>query len=444
MFWYFLRLIFYPFTRVFYRRAQGKNLHHLRVKNPVLIAINHPSAFMDPIALSTVLGHPRTFYMARGDAFKKGIVSTILTATGIIPIFRMRDGGIEGVKKNNESFSIAYKMWNKNRKIMVFAEGLCIQERRLRPIQKGTARMAFGFMEEYKREDFLIVPVSLNYSHPAGFNGDLYCEVGDPIAIKDFLPLYRENSAKAVNELTRTLEAKMKALLPHLEHKENDLIIEQLQEIYKHQYLTENKLDQSNLENHHQYWHTVANTLNKITNESHEKAEHLRKLTNDYTQLLKENKILDVNIYNRSIGTTGSASLWFMLILGFPIYAIGKLINLIPYLSAQAIAKKTAKNIEFYTSVNYATSAFISLFYLVAELIILGNILPPIPIGIWWVFLAYTVFKILIGMAAIKYSRFMRAALGCIRTASLEKKNPTLFNKLLSQRKEILSNLTGK
>ena len=251
--------------------------------------------------------------------------------------------------------------------------------------------------------------------------------------------MYGKNTAKAVNELTRTLEAKMKALLPHLENKENDEIIEQLQDIYKHQYLSENKLDQSNLENHHQYWHTVANTLNKITNESPEKAEHLRKLTNDYSEQLKENKIRDVNIYNRSIGNKRSANLWFTLILGFPIYAIGKLLNLIPYVSAHTIAKKTAKNIEFFTSVNYASSAFISLFYLVAELIIIWNIFE-----IWWILPAYACFKILIGMAAIKYSRFMKPALGCIRTSAMEKKNPTFFNELLQKRKEILTNLTGK
>jgi 1-acyl-sn-glycerol-3-phosphate acyltransferase len=119
--------------------------------------------------------------------FKKGFVTNLLTAIGIIPIFRMRDGGIEGVKKNNASFAIVNKMWNKNQKIMVFSEGLCVQERRLRPIQKGTARMAFGFSEEFKRDDLVIVPVSVTYSHPSQFGTDIYYHAGEAIKVKDYL-----------------------------------------------------------------------------------------------------------------------------------------------------------------------------------------------------------------------------------------------------------------
>ncbi|HEY1038591.1 MAG TPA: 1-acyl-sn-glycerol-3-phosphate acyltransferase, partial [Bacteroidia bacterium] len=424
--------------KIFFRRSQGGNLQNLRGEQPILIALNHPNAFMDPIALSCILVHPRTFYMARGDAFKKGIVSTILTATGIIPIFRMRDAGIEGVKKNNESFSIAYRIWNKNHKIMVFAEGLCIQERRLRPIQKGTARMAFGFMEEFKRQDFLIVPVSLNYSHPDQFDSDIYCNVGQPIAVKDYLPLYHENSAKAVNELTRTLEAKMKELTPHLEHKDNDEVIEQLQDICKHQFLTENKLDRNDLSDHHKYWDYITKQLNMVTNESPEKAEQLRKTTKTYSEKLKELGICDENVYNCSKVMTAGLGLWLMLIAGLPVYVIGKALNFVPWICSHAIARKTAKNIEFFTSVNYVTGAFISLFYLAAELIILWCIF-----GVWWYLPAYAVLKIMLGLMAVKYSRFKKLALGCIRISSLEKRNATLFNELVALRKDILSNLTA-
>ena len=296
---------------------------------------------------------------------------------------------------------------------------------------------AFGFMEEFKRDDFLIVPVSLNYSHPAQFGGDIFCNVGNAIAVKDYLALYRENPAKAVNELTRMLESKMKELTPHLDHKENDEVIEQLQDICKHQFLTENKLDHTDLGDHQKYWYYITRQLNSVTNESPEKAEQLRKTTMVYTEKLKKLGIRDVNVYNRSKGIGASAGMWFTLILGFPIYLIGKIINFVPWISSHAIARKTAKDIEFFTSVNYVTNAFISILYLAVELIALWCIF-----GVWWYLPAYFLAKILIGFMALRYSRFKKTAIGCIRVGSLEKNNSTLFNELVSLRKEILSNLT--
>ncbi len=223
MFWKSLRFLFLPYIKFYFRKSKGKNLEVIKTDAPVLIALNHPNAFIDSIAFSCILYNPRTYYMARGDAFKKGFISYVLTSTGIIPIFRLRDGGIEGVKKNNESFSIAYKMWNRGKKIIVFPEGLCIQERRLRPIQKGTARMAFGFSEEMKRDDFLIIPVSVTYSHPSKFGSDIFYEVGKPIQVKNYLNLYQTSPAKAVNDLTRDLESELKKITPHLNNKDGDI-----------------------------------------------------------------------------------------------------------------------------------------------------------------------------------------------------------------------------
>jgi 1-acyl-sn-glycerol-3-phosphate acyltransferase len=439
MFWYFLRCLFAPYVKIFFRRAQGKNLNNLRVKNPVLIALTHPNAFMDPIGFSCVLFSPRTFYMARGDAFKKGIVSSILTATGIIPIFRMRDAGIEGVKKNNESFSIAYRIWNRNHKIMVFAEGLCVQERRLRPIQKGTARMAFGFMEEYRRDDFLIVPVSVTYSHPTEFRGDIYFEAGEAIAVKDFSDVYKENPAKAINQLTKLLEDRMKKIVPHLNHQENDIVIEELQAVYKHQFLAENGLKESKLEDQQVFWNYTIGRLNRLTETDPAAAEQLRLITSAYTRQLSMYKIQDINIYKDLHNTSRPGISLLMLILGFPTYAVGKLINFIPWFLAQSIAKKTAKNIEFYTSVNFVSGLFLSGFYFIAELLTLWFVFK-----MGWLLGAYTLAKVAVSLLALAYSARKKYWTGELRTARLRHSDPDLLNKLKTQRSVILSILTGK
>ncbi len=439
MFWYFLRIIFSITVPTFYKKFQGRNLQRIKVKNPVLIAMNHPNAFLDAIAFSTLLHSPRTYYMARGDAFKKGFVSFVLESVGIVPIFRMRDGGIEGVKKNNQSFRRVYAMLNAGKKIMVFAEGLCMQERRLRSIQKGTARMAFGFMEEYNNQDLLIVPVGLNYSKPEKFRSDLFYDVGEPIAVKEYYTLYKENPAKAVNALTQEIEQRMKPLVAHLNDTKNDQLIEELQEIYKQQWIEGNKLDFDKLEHHQLYWEHIVAALNKGDVQQPDKLERLRKAVHQYTVIVHQLKLRDHLI--RSASKEEKHLGWLkilLLIVGFPVYRIGQLTNYTPYFISKKFADKQCKEIEFHSSVNVVVGSFLVLVFYLLELLIVWLVFNN-----WWMLAVYTLVKMTSGWVSLYFSPFKKKVAGVIRLNQLKKNNNSLYQSLIQQRNEIVD-IIGK
>ncbi|MBC7863155.1 MAG: 1-acyl-sn-glycerol-3-phosphate acyltransferase, partial [Bacteroidia bacterium] len=142
------RLPFYTAVGTYYKRIQFRNKAVIFPDRPVIIAMNHPNSFMDPIAFSSQCIR-KMFYLARGDSFKKGI-GWALEGVGIIPIYRMSDAGRDGVKKNDESFEAVSRHLAKNHSVIIFPEGLCIQERRLRNLKKGCARIVFYSMEELK------------------------------------------------------------------------------------------------------------------------------------------------------------------------------------------------------------------------------------------------------------------------------------------------------
>jgi len=105
MIFHTLRYLISFILPVFYKRTQVKNMDNIRIKGPVIIAMNHPNAFTDPVYF-TYLSYPqRVSYLARGDAFKPGLISYILEGIGIVPIFRIQDGGKDGLKKNDETYS---------------------------------------------------------------------------------------------------------------------------------------------------------------------------------------------------------------------------------------------------------------------------------------------------------------------------------------------------
>ncbi len=432
MFWHFLRFMFKVTLPTFYKRLQIKNKQNVKVNGPVLIAMNHPNSFMDPIAFSAMAYPPRVMYLARGDAFKEGFVTYVLESIGIVPIFRIQDAGREGLKKNDETFKRVNFLLGRNRKIIVFAEGLCVSERRLRSLKKGPARMVFGAMEAINNPDLIVLPVGANYSKPEKFRSDLYFEVGEPIRVADYMEAYKENPARTLTNFTAMLESKMKELIVHIDEKENDLLIEELQPIYKYQFLEESKLDAEILQNHQVYWKFIVSRINELTKRELSLVEELRAVTHEYTQVLRKNKLRDHLIYNDSKPYNLSLEV-IKMILGFPFYIIGKILNFVPYSLSLFIANKTVKEIEFHSAVNMVAGSFVFLFYFIAEILILWLVVKS-----WIIAAIYFGCKILCGWFGLHFRTYWRKVLGKVRLEGIKKNNKELYISLLNKRNRII------
>lgn len=434
MLWYFLRNTLYYCFNIYFKRFAFKGREHIRQKGPMFIAMNHPNAFMDPIAFATFLFYPRTYYMARGDAFKKGVATTALKSMGIVPIFRLRDAGYEGVKKNLESFKLAYGLLDRGKKIMVFAEGLSVKERRLRPIQKGTAKMSFGYLEQGGDKNLKILPVGINYSVNEKFRPYVYFQIGEPIAVADYFEEYKSQPAQTILKLTRHIEERMGQLVPSLRHKENDELIEQLQPILKRDYMAAHKLDYHNPAHQQKYWEFIIDRLNRLTDAEPARAESLRKESSAYSKKLHQLKLRDHLIAK---GIKGKSMFSFvniaLLVLGFPFYLVGKILNFLPYYLGARIASKKVKNIEFKASVAFGSGSLLMNLLFVVELIIAWLLTHD-----WRWLLAYTAVKAVCGWLALQYSPFRRKMLGAFRLAALKKANPAQWQELVNHRLKIL------
>ncbi len=435
MIWYYLRITMSFAFPVFFRRMQMKNANRIRVKGPMFIAMNHPNAFMDPLTFSWMVFHPRTRYMARGDAFKKGFARRVLQSMGIVPIFRLRDGGYENIKKNLDSFEVAYELLDKRQKIMVFAEGVCVQERRLRTIQKGTAKMAFAYLDRGNCGDLKIIPVGVNYSTPSKIRGDLFFQAGEPIVVKDYYEDYKKQPGQAIIKLTALIQEKLTALVPSLLHKENDLLIEQLQSILKKQFIEEHKLDFNNLAHHQQYWEFIIERLNNLTVKKPEQMIGFRKTVNDYTKQIEQLKLQDEVIYRVEKKQSLLNFLNIILVmLGFPFYLIGKTLNITPYYIGKKIADKTVKAIEFYCSIFFGTSALLAKLFFTIELIIVWLLCHDL-----CCLLIYSLIKIGCGIFAIRYAPFKKKMGSALRLNNIKKSNSIFYNDILKERAKILA-----
>lgn len=436
MLWHLLKFYLVFVIEFYFKRSKVKNAHYLRVKGPVIIAMNHPNAFMDPVAFSTLIYPPKVNYLARGDAFKKGIVSTLLESLGIIPIFRIQDGGKEGLKKNDETYERVNALLNNNKKIIIFAEGLCIQERRLRPLKKGVPRMIFGAMERYDLKDLTVVPVGVNYTKPSTFRGSVLFNVGKPISVNDYMPAYNEAQAKTMNQFLADLAPRMKELIVNIDHKHHETVIEHIEEIYKYNFFNKENLNPNDLEHDFIFSSNVADIFNKAEETKAEEIKTLTEKTTTYFKELKHYQLKDWLINpakQHQINYLNFIARLLFIIVTLPIYFTGLVASFLPYKLTQKITEAKVKVVEFKASFNMGIGAFLFLFYYILQTYIINIFTQNILVTIVYIFIF-----ILSSIFCLHVSPFRKKTWGMFRILKLRKAQPTLLSKLEIQRQEII------
>lgn len=380
----------------YYKRIKVKNKKVLEANVPMVLAFNHPNAFMDPVVFSLVAYPPKYHYLARGDVFKKAIARYALESIGLVPIYRIQDGGKEGLEKNNETYRRVYQFLAWKRKIIVFAEGLCIQERRLRPIKKGVPRMLFGAMDLIQNQDFLVVPVGVNYSDPDKVGSSLFYNIGEPIRVADYYEEYKEHPSRAYNKFLKVLEPRLKDLITHIENPENDKLLPQLEQIFMRDWIKKHKLTLHDPEHEYIITKKLTELVNKADKEEKEALVGLKEKCADYLHKLKIMGVRDWVINPKNNWQINWLMFLFrmpIMIAALPLIVIGMAGNYLPYKISENIVKKKIRNREFYSSFNLGIGTFLTLFYYILLFIITGILTE----GMGWpwlaIFIAYVTGK---------------------------------------------------
>ena len=201
MLYYILRLWVSWYARYFYAKTYFTGMDKIPTDKPVILACNHPTAFTEPAYIGGSTLKARNF-MLRGDMFNDSkLTAAFLRSIKCIPIYRAQDG-MANLKKNEATLNYCYELLNNGENIFILSEGESKLEKRLRPIQKGTARLAFGAYEKFGTKDIVIVPIGINYMDASRFRSKVYADFGPPIPISDYFEAHAKNPRRAVKLLT--------------------------------------------------------------------------------------------------------------------------------------------------------------------------------------------------------------------------------------------------
>lgn len=231
MLYYLIR----PFARLtfqlLYRNIKFQGIEHIPKGVPVVFAVNHPTAFIEPCIMATWLPKSLSF-IVRGDLFKKLWARILLASVHLIPMFRVKDGGLNIVKNNYESLRYVVHFLHKKGWLMILAEGHITTPRRLGPLKKGTARIALNTLEQRPNCGLVIMPVGVNMSHPDAIGSDIHVKIGKAIQAADYFDMYEAHANKGIMALTERLRLAMKDLLIQIENPEDDSACEALLNIH--------------------------------------------------------------------------------------------------------------------------------------------------------------------------------------------------------------------
>lgn len=362
--------LFRPFAkvtiRIYFRKLHIKGREKIPMDGPLIIASNHPNSFAEPIIYATNLRR-QLHFLVRGDVFENPIAAWILRQTNQIPIYRIRDG-FKSLKRNNETFEACYSKLNEKEALVIFSEGLCVMEKRLRPLKKGTARIALGTIEtKGPQDDFMILPVGVNYTHGDRYRREVMVNFGDPIKVSDYWKWYQNDPGEAISKMTAQIEEAIRPLVIEVKKKDREWLYNSLMDIVNSQIPYKALPVIENSDDRFQREMCLAEIINSWSEEETiamtEKVEALKKL---YLKGLEHYQLKNID------GPDKLAWLWVfpLSVIGLP----GVLLHLLPFLLSIYLASWFKQTIEFYTPVRMVGLMIFSLL-LYLSMIILGLVI---------------------------------------------------------------------
>ena len=386
----------------YYRNIDITGLANIPPNAAVILAANHPTAFIEPCLLACF--QPRTLhFLARGDLYKNKVATAVLRALNILPVYRIQDGGYGKLTQNYETFEECFTALSRCKAIMILAEGRCIHEKRLRPLRKGTARIALGALDrDSTLGEVYVVPVGVNFTAATQCRSTVMIRCGEALRASDFLRAYRSHEAEGIRQLTDALREALSRQVIQLPEEGQQPGAEVRLEVAR------NEL--------HPPLRGVTHSGKQLDAElavgdspNTDPASPLR-----YAALLRDSGVTDEDLTRPATDK-------------FPLSGILGTLLLLPllplWLLAEYVALRGPKTIEFYSPVRFAAVAVGTLLYL------------PLLFLVSWPWKLY----LLLSLLTVRWSlRSVEAVADWRASRRVAKLNPELRNRLQSLRAELL------
>lgn len=419
--------------RLYYREIHIQNRAVLDEPGPKIIIANHPNTLMD----AWMVGHvckQRIYYMAKSTFFSSSIKRWFLESLGMIPINRASDSAVKGIS-NADSFEACYKILAEGKTLVIFPEGTSYQERHLRELKSGTARIA---LEAEKRNDnslgIKVVPIGLIYLKAEKFRSSVMVNIGDGIPVEEYAREYSENGIKAAKTLTEKFRINMERLLVNSTSKEQEVLVDNIIEILSSNYVKEER--KHNVEDEVEELRKVNEELNAILLAQPWKLEEIEELVFQIKWKIEQFDIrpdfLDRRYRPWMFIRQLILSLLFM-ILGLPIFLFGLVHNYVQYKLIDKVILALVKDVEYYAPIAVLFSLVVYPLVYLGFCFGLDHFYPLSDLEFWLYFSSMP----LTGMFAYYFAAYMKHVSFKLRFVLLMEEDKSKLIELKRQREKL-------
>ncbi len=351
-----LKIVSQLALKVYFRKIHVKGVENIPTSGPYLMVANHPSSFLDPICIASFVNQ-RVSFLAKGSMFANRFISKLLTGLNMVPIYRAQDDP-KMLKKNHAVFSKCYQKLSDNGVLLIFPEGTSEQERKLRKVKTGAARIALGCAKaNHYNLNVKIIPVGLNYTKSSKFRSELFIQFGETIETDNYIEDFKIEEHQPTKSLTLDIEQGIKKLIIDID--EYELLVERVESLFKNQLLS--KKENQNSFNDIKASQEIYNGIKHFQLEDAPLFHEIKTKIDDYFLSLDAMGISDKTLGKAKL--RGSISLhliqrFALLFFGFPIWLFGYFNSFIPYKLPRAIALKITTSEAFYGALLFSIGTF--------------------------------------------------------------------------------------
>ncbi|MFP4229432.1 MAG: 1-acyl-sn-glycerol-3-phosphate acyltransferase, partial [Salinivenus sp.] len=200
-----------------FSRIEVRGRDRVAWDRPCIVSPNHQNAFLDALLVGIFTPVKLTF-LSRASVFGTPF-DWFLDALHMAPIYRRRDG-LDKVAQNKEVFADQREHLIEGGSVVMFSEAEHAHTYYLRPLSRGSARLALTTQQETD-EEVQLVPVGINYYHLTRPGFKVSIVFGDPIPVSTYMNQYRTNEAAGMNALRDALAEGMKDCMLVPEHTDD-------------------------------------------------------------------------------------------------------------------------------------------------------------------------------------------------------------------------------
>jgi 1-acyl-sn-glycerol-3-phosphate acyltransferase len=338
MTYFFFYHLFRLVAKLRFKTINLSSEEHLNSQQPLIIVANHGNSFLDAILLAVIFKR-KLHFLTRADVFNTKFKRWFLGKLNMMPIYRIRDGR-EVLKNNDLIFNKCAQILKINGAILVFPEGNCVVEKRLRDFKTGFVNLAY----ETEVENLAVLPISLNYANLKSLNTHIHVVFNSTINITDlkkettdFVSFSKLLLSKTENAITQNMV--------QIKDQDQEGFYNQIFTVARnHVALNEMVVQQIQ----------ACNYLRNLKINNQAQFEELIQLSSTYFQ-----DLMLLNVDDLAVEKEFSLSEKLLYYLLLPVYYISKLINYLPSLLLNKIVNESVKELQFKNSVKLVLTPII-------------------------------------------------------------------------------------